>query len=75
MIDKDQLVDRETAAAFVGVSPHTIDNWTKGAAPSLVRTATGPRGKALYRLGAVSAAERKNRGRAKRRLARRPARI
>lgn len=55
----DALVTRETAAALVGVKPRTIDSWVDRG--RLVRTMTGKRGLALYRIGAVFEAERKTR--------------
>ena len=51
MIDRDQLVDRATAALLVGIEPRTIDTWVRRG--HLKRTMTGPHGKALYRVGAV----------------------
>jgi len=73
VIDRDRLIDRRVAAMFVGVEPATIDAWVKRG--RLKRTATGPRGLALYRVGAVLDAERATRRASRRPIRRRPAQL
>lgn len=70
MMDLDALVDREVGAMLVGVKPRTIESWVDRG--HLTRTATGPRGKALYRVGALLDAERTTRKSSRRQVRRLP---
>ena len=52
----DDLVDRKTAAALLGVSPRTLEAWASaGTGPAFVRLGEGPKGRTKYRISRLLA--------------------
>jgi hypothetical protein len=50
------LIPAREAAAYIGVTPETLENWrTQGAGPAFVKTSPSRRGKVMYRRSDISA--------------------
>jgi hypothetical protein len=47
----DQLLPSRDAAAYLGITPGTLENWrNKGFGPAFLKTSPSRRGKVLYRV-------------------------
>ncbi len=55
------LISARKAAAYVGVTPQTLDNWRcKGIGPVFLKTSPTRRGKVMYRLSDITAWQNAN---------------
>lgn len=52
----EQLLTSREAAAYLGVTPETLDNWRcTGRSPAFIKTTPSSRGKVLYRISDITA--------------------
>lgn len=55
------LISSRDAAAYVGVTPETLENWRcKGIGPAFLKTSPTRRGKVMYRLSDITAWQEAN---------------
>lgn len=57
----DQLLSSREAAAYLGVTSDTLDNWRcQGRGPAFIKTSPTRKGKVFYRAGDIAAWQKAN---------------